>query len=335
MPNIVLKSYDFRRAREKTWRELDRLIKQVEAAGIKSLSPNDLTRLPVLYRATLSSLSVARSISLDQNVVRYLESLAGKAYFCVYTTRTTLRDAVEEFFQSRFPTAVRRGRWHILIAGLCLLLGVIAGFTITVSNEDQFYTFVSADYAQGRGPTSSTAELREVLYKDDGGVTPALYTFATFLFTHNAKIGILSFALGFALGVPVIVLMFGNGLVIGAFVALYAGRGLTVEFLGWLLIHGTTELLAVVLCGGAGLVLAGSLAFPGRHTRLSELAKRGRMAGQIVLGAVVMFFIASLLEGLGRQLIHSTTLRGLVALGAAAFWARYFARAGRGRLHEG
>jgi len=324
MPDFKLKSYEFRRERERTWRELEALVARAEDVGIRSLSSRELLRLPSLYRSTLSSLSVARSISLDRNVLLYLESLAARAYFLVYGTRAGFFEAVAAFFASGFPRAVRAARWHVLIAGLFLLLGVATGFVMTYGNQDWFYTFVPGEIAGGRSPTSSTEDLRAVLNETGGGVGETLYLFATFLFTHNASIGMLSFALGLALGVPTILLMFYNGLTIGAFMALYAGRGLSVEFLAWLSIHGTTELLAVVLCGGAGLVLAGGVAFPGRHSRLENLARDGRLAARIVIGAVAMFLIAGLLEGLARQLITETASRYLVAAVALIWWAVYF-----------
>ncbi len=335
LTGVRLKSYEFRREREGTWRELEALVVKAESSGIKSLSSEELLRLPSLYRAIVSSLSVARSISLDQNLLLYLESLSARTYFFVYGVRGSLADGVATFFGRRFPRAVRAARWHILTAALVLLLGVVTSFFITLNNEDWFYTFVPAEYAEGRSPASTTAELRAILFhtKDDtdGGVAETLYTFATFLFTHNAKIGMLSFALGLALGVPVIFIMFYNGLIIGAMAAVYERHGLSTELWAWLGIHGTTEMLAVVLCGGAGLVLGSSLAFPGRHSRLDTLAQNGRMASQIVIGAVAMFFVAGLLEGLARQLIADTTTRYLVAVGALIWWMLYFLRTGKDR----
>ena len=126
--------------------------------------------------------------------------------------------------------------------------------------------------------------------------------------------------------------MFKNGLTIGAFAALYANQGLSVELWGWLSIHGTTELLAIVLCGAAGLILGGSVAFPGRYGRLENLARNGRLASQIVIGAVGLFFVAGLLEGVGRQVIVDTTLRYLIAFGALILWAHYFLRVGKDRF---
>ena len=329
MSNDHLKSYAFRRDRERTWRELESLVAKTESGGVRALSPNEVMRLPGLYRATLSSLSVARSISLDRNVLDYLEALAARAYFCVYGARSGLPEAIARFFRSGFPGAIRAARWHIAISALCMVLGIMIGFTLVGQDDDWYYTFVPAELAGGRTPTASTESLRSVLYETGETSAEELNLFASFLFSHNAKIGMLCFALGFALGAPVVLLLVYNGLTLGAFLALYDSRGLLGEVSAWLLIHGVTELLAVIVCGGAGLVLAEALAFPGRHTRLANLALKGRMASRIVMGAVVMFLLAALLEGFGRQLINDPAWRYGIALTTLLFWSGYFSLAGR------
>lgn len=326
---VNLRSYEFRKEREGTWQELDDLVSKVESKGVKALTSKELSRLPVLYRATLSSLSVARAISLDQNVIKYLESLAGRAYFCVYGTRRHMREVVGEFFRYSWPNAVRKAKWQIALAGLAMFLGALTAFVMTVRDQDKFYTFVGGEYAQGRNPAASTADLKKGLYDGGGSASEALTTFAASLFSHNAKIGILSFALGFALGLPVFLLMFLNGTILGAFAGLYHERGLSADLWGWLLPHGVTELLAIVLCGGAGLVLANSLVFPGRYKRLQNLGKRGREAGVVVLGAVIMLFVAGLIEGIFRQTVQSMAIRYTVAISTAAFWIYYFGFVGR------
>ncbi len=328
-PGVALKSYEFRREREATWRELEALVAAAESNGVKSLLPEQKLRLPTLYRATLSSLSVARAISLDRNVVEYLESLSARAYFCVYGARSNPLKAIGRFFARRFPDAVRAARWPVLVSFLCMFAGFAVGFWLTTADAEWFYTFVSADMASGRTPTATTEELRQALFAGTARGPETLNLFATFLFTHNAKIGLLCFALGFAFGVPVALLLFYNGAVLGAFAALFAGRGLSVELWGWILIHGGTEFLAVVLCGAAGLVLGGALAFPGRHSRLANMAIRGRSAAVIAIGAVAMFLIAGVLEGFARQLVHDTAPRYAVAVVMVAFWAVYFTRTGR------
>jgi uncharacterized membrane protein SpoIIM required for sporulation len=329
MAQFRLKSHHFRREREANWRALDDVIGRAEKRGIRSLSPTELVRLPSLYFATLSSLSVARSISLDRNVVEYLESLSGRSYFLVYGARTDLWLAITDFFARRLPAAVRSLKGCFAIALSTFLIGVLAGYVLTAGNADWYYSFVDEDLAGGRTPTASTEYLRKGLFENDAGDTGALSFFATYLFTHNAKIGMLCFALGFALGLPTIILLAQNGLMLGAFLALYAGRGLAVELGGWLFIHGVTELLAIVLCAAAGLALGGAVAFPGTYSRLANLAETGRIAAQVVIGAIGLFLIAGLLEGLGRQLLNETSLRYLIAAASAVGWFLYFVFAGR------
>ncbi|MEO1473939.1 MAG: stage II sporulation protein M, partial [Pseudomonadota bacterium] len=102
----LLRSYRFREEREADWHKLDRIVTRAERSGVAALSDDDMTALPRLYRQAVSSLSVARSISLDQNVIGYLESLCTRAYFFVYGARTTLLERIATFFRSDWPAAV-------------------------------------------------------------------------------------------------------------------------------------------------------------------------------------------------------------------------------------
>lgn len=333
MADPLIRSYRFRAEREALWRDLETLVQRAETSGARSLRPLDLVRLPVLYRAAVSSLSVARAISLDASLLAYLENLATRAYFVVYGTRTSPAGAAGRFFTRRLPTAVRTARWHILAAALVMALGTLLGWVLTAGDLDWFYVFVDPGMAAGRDPGATAAELRQVLF-DGGTWEDELVAFASFLFTHNASIAILCFALGVVFGVPVVWLLLTNGMMLGAFCGLYAARCLEGELLGWLAIHGTTELFAIVLCGGAGFLLADGLVRPGRQTRLAALARRGRIAAELALGAVVMLFVAALLEGLGRQLVTSTGLRFAIGGLMLAFWLALFCFGGRGETGE-
>src|SRR6185369_6097951 len=59
-----MRSVEFRKEREATWQALEALIATADKDGLRTLGAEQLARLPHLYRATLSSLSVARRISL-------------------------------------------------------------------------------------------------------------------------------------------------------------------------------------------------------------------------------------------------------------------------------
>jgi uncharacterized membrane protein SpoIIM required for sporulation len=324
MSPLEMKSLQFRQEREAGWVALEHLVEKIEKRGIRSLSAEELSDVVMLYKSTLSSLSVARSISLDLNLLIYLERLSARAYLAIYGTRRSFGRTVVEFLFKRFPRTVRAFRWEMLLAASFFLSGLLAGFIMTLKDPDTFYAFVPHGLQQGRGPTSTTEELRSVLYFKKVGVIEQLWAFATFLFTHNAQIGILAFALGIAVGVPVFYLLFTNGQSLGAMAAVYHQHGLSLEFWGWILPHGITEMGAMVLCGGAGLMIARAVIAPGRHTRLGNLAVTGRQSGVVVLGCVFMFFTAGLIEGLFRQMVHGTFVRYAVGAVTLTCWMYFF-----------
>src|SRR6195256_3645395 len=103
MAELQLKSHRFRAEREADWRRLETLLNRVEKGGARKLNRDELVEMPVLYRQALSSLSVARAISLDQGLIGYLESLCTRAYFFVYGTRATLLERIVAFFARDWP----------------------------------------------------------------------------------------------------------------------------------------------------------------------------------------------------------------------------------------
>jgi uncharacterized membrane protein SpoIIM required for sporulation len=328
---LVLPSAEFRREREGSWRRLEHVLARAEAVGVRRLDGPDLVLLPALHRAAASSLSVARAISLDKNLLEHLEALCQRAHLVVYGVRRPFRETVTDFFAWRFPAMVRRFRRHLALAVVTMLLGAVVGWAETARDPERFYSFVDPEMAAGRDPQAGTEELRRGLYDGREHRSGALGYFASFLFQHNVRVSLLVASLGFLAGVPTFVLLFFNGLVLGAFGALFASRGLGWDFWGWVLPHGVTELLAVALAGAAGFAIAEGLLFPGRRTRRDALARRGREAGTVLVGVVLMLFLAGLLEGFFRQLVTVPVARWSVALFTAAGWFLYLGFAGRSR----
>jgi uncharacterized membrane protein SpoIIM required for sporulation len=318
----LLKSQRFRQAREDDWRRLERLMNKAERGSAAKLTDEEILAVPVLYRSTLSALSVARETSLDQDLIEYLETLSARAYFFVYGSRATFQERLAAFFRNDWPQAVRDLWRETLAAAALTLLGVLVAYWLVGQESQWFFSFVPGDLADGRDPSASAETLRASLggaRKDD-----ALSVFATFLFTHNAQVALVAFALGFALCVPTSLLMLYNGAMLGAMIAVFASRGLGLEFGGWLMIHGVTELFAVILAGAAGLKIGWAVAFPGDKRRLDAASDAGRTAGLVMGGVVVMLFFAGLLEGFGRQLIVNTAARYAVAAVTGLIWALYF-----------
>lgn len=323
---ISLRSVTFRGEREHVWRELEALVDRVEARGIDALSPEELHRLPTLYRAALSSLSVARAISLDRNVLAYLERLAARAHLAAYRPSygrlATLRDAVGRVF----PALLWRRRGLLALAATAMVLGGALGFGLTMADMDRYELLAGVD--PDRSPATSTDDLRDILYTSpDDGLSP----FAAFLWHHNGSIALGCVALGALAGIPVILLLLYNGLHLGAVVALYTSRDLGLELWLWMLPHGVTELLAIVVAGAAGLGLGRAVLFPGELKRGAALALAGRDAGALAVGAVAMLLVAALIEGYFRQLVQDLGVRALVSVAGLVFWIVYIGVLGRRR----
>ena len=321
--NVKLRSLRFRLEREASWQELERLLSEAERRRPTSLHEDDMIAIPTLYRAALSSLSVARATSLDQALIDYLEALCARAYFFVYGARMTLGEWVEHFFQVAWPNAVRSLWRETIVSFLLVFAGAATAYALVSSDPDWYSSFISSDMAGGREPTASTDFLRETIY-GDGNWEATLIAFATFLFTHNSQIALFSFALGFAFCLPTSLLMAYNGAILGAMFALFASRDLGYEFGGWIFIHGVTELFAVILAGAAGLRVGWSIAFPGDLDRIAAAEHAGREGAIVIIGVIVMLIVAGLLEGIGRQVVTSDEPRWLIAIGTAVGWGLYF-----------
>lgn len=326
-PHIAPRSVEFRRQREAEWTELDELSERVLARGLASLGEDELERLPRLYRAAVASLAVTRRTALDRALVVYLEALAARGYLAIYGTRRTRRGALWRALLDAFPARVRALRWELLASFGITALGTLVSFVLVSADPAWYYAFVDPALAAGRDPSAPTEELRSALYGADG--QEGLSLFASFLFVHNAGIGILCFALGFAAGVPTAYLLFQNGLMLGAFLALYASRDLLVPLLGWLLPHGIPEIGAVILCGAAGLALGRAMVLPGRQTVRRSLADSGRRASLIVLASVLLFAIAGVIEGVFRQVVTDDALRFSLAAFNALWLGAWLSLGGR------
>jgi uncharacterized membrane protein SpoIIM required for sporulation len=320
---ILVNASRFRAAHELDWQRLDGIVSRIERRGIGALTEKDLLMLPLLYRSALSSLSVARETSLDRALITYLEALCTRAYFQIYGVPNSFWSQLRDFFVRGWPQAVR-GLWRETLASfLFTLAGALAGFLLVLHDPSIFYSIIPDSLAGGRDPSASAEALRRTLYSE-GKEQDWLVTFATFLFTHNAQIAIFSFALGFAFAIPTVLLIVYNGLMLGAFLAVFAAKGLALQAGGWLFIHGTTEIFSIILSGAAGFRIGTAIAFPGRAARTDFAFAAGRQASVVMAGAVIMLILAGLLEGVGRQTILDDGIRYAVGGTMLIGWLTYF-----------
>ena len=107
-------------------------------------------------------------------------------------------------------------------------------------------------------------------------------------------------------------------------IAIFSEKSLGFEVGGWLIIHGATEIFAIILAGAAGMHIGKAVAFPGELSRIESASKAGGKASLLMAGVIIMLFFAGLLEGFGRQLITNDLVRYGIGLGTLTMWLLYF-----------
>ncbi len=323
---LRLKSQKFREARQGDWRALNSALDRVEKQGLRSFSVEDILNLPLLYRSAMSSLSMAQSISLDRNMVTYLQALCVRAYVYIYGPQTRIKDVLSGFFVRDWPRGVRKLWAEIALSFVLVVLGGVTGWMMC-AHDQSWYSIFMGDMGQGRTPGASREALLKTL--GSGDKEAMLSPFAVFLMTHNVGVAISAFAFGILFGIPTFILMVMTGVQMGALLWLFASKGLGLELAAWLSIHGTTEITAFTIAGACGFHIARRLMFPGDLSRRSALMQAGRLTGTVMIGVAVMLTIAGCLEGIGRQTITAWWLRFGIGGAMLTLWAIFFLGVGR------
>lgn len=320
--SAALRSDRFRLEREGEWRRLEDILARMERGGLKRIADDDLVALPALYRTAASSLSVARETSLDAATLAYLEALVQRAWFQVYGPRQGFVRWLRGFLMGGWSRAVRALWLDICIALFVMVAGTVVGWLLVARDEAWYYRLFPAGGGDARVPGATREQLLESLSHDEGAY--GLAGFAAQLFSNNSGVCILAFALGFAFGIPSLLLLVHNMALLGALIWLFNGQGLTVELAAWLSVHGTTELFGILLSGAAGLHIGRAMAFPGKLPVLESAAAAGRRSAVVMVGVVIMMIVAALLEAFPRQLVEDTGSRFIIGGTMLIIWLSYF-----------
>lgn len=281
---------------------------------MRSPTAAEVDQLVRLYLRVSSQLTTARRRYADPNLLVHLNDLVTRANAQVHGTRTSSWAALRDAALITFPAAVWHARRQIGVAA-AVFLGAWAITAVWVANSPAVLDVAIPPEVRA----AYLAEDFENYYSSQ----PAA-AFASQLFTNNARVGILAFALGPFLGLPTLLLLAYNGLNVGVANGAFASVGQQRLFWGLILPHGFLELTAIMVAGGSGLELGWSIVSPGARTRADALAETGRRAVVIVMGLVPTFLLAALLESWVTPSDLPTALRvgtGFVVWVAWLVWA--------------
>jgi uncharacterized membrane protein SpoIIM required for sporulation len=314
--------------RQREWDRLDALARLVQSRGLRRVPPEELAQLSPLYRDVCADLSRAQAARYGAPLIDYLQGLTAAAHTVVYGHArgrfnvvgqgSALRVALEAF-----PRAVRR---HRLAMGIALLLFFLPFF------GGLFATLADPSFALRIVPEAQLRPLVEA-YKEGfaaGRGAGADALMAGFYVNNNVGIALRCFATGLTFGAGSAFYLVENGLATGAIMGYVAAKGAGGNILTFVVGHGSLELGAIVLAGGAGLALGWSIVSPGDRTRLASLQAAARSVVVIVFGAAVMLFMAAAVEGFWSSSSLPDVVKRSVGVFMFVIVTAYLTFAGRG-----
>lgn len=275
--------------REPNWKRLDALLRQVEKKGLKSLRAEEIKELASLYRSVSADLARARTQQVGNALVQDLQILTSRGYNRIYQgSRRQEWQAVVDFYRWGFPAVVQQTMGYIALATALFLLGAIAAW---------WYAWQDPTFMSLLVPESLITMVRDEHKLWMGRIVGIEPLASTGIMTNNIKVSFAVLAGGITAGVLTAYMLVYNGLHIGAAATLVGQNNLAYPFWAFVFPHGSLELPAIFLAGGAGFLLARAILSPGKYRRGDALRFYGVLASQLVFGIVPMLIIAGIIEG--------------------------------------
>lgn len=310
---------------EPYWQRLGTLLKQAEAKGMKRFSAREVQEFSSLYRKVSADLSRARTREVGTVVIEQLTSLTQRSYTQIYQGKRQQNwSEVLAFYLWGFPTIVRETLPYVAVSTAIAILGGLIGWWYAWRDPTFLHTIVPPhilDLVQNKG---------ELWMGSIVGIEPLA---SSGIMQNNISVTILAFAGGMLFGIGTTFIMWTNGLSFGAIATLVAKYNLSYPFWAFVWPHGALELPAIFLSGGAGLLLARALLFPGQRRRVDLLRENGGKAVQIMFGVVPMLVMAGLIEGFfSPSPVVPSALKYLVGLALFSCLILYLSFAARPKI---
>ncbi len=285
----------FEKENQALWDQLAEVMDDLERPRSRRLlQPSALTDYPRLYRRLCSHYALARSRGFSPMLVEYLHRLVLRGHPLLYKRATEWVWRLLHFVLFGFPQAFRRHLGAFSLSSIFFLLPAVAMGTACYLQEDIIYSVM--DQNQVAQMESAYDPESESLGRSEERSSDTDFQMFGFYILNNISIGFRTFALGILVGIGTIFILIFNGIVIGGLAGHLSRLGYLETFWPFVSGHGAFELTAIVICGGAGLMLGRAVVAPGPEGRLETLKSVALEALQLVMGAALMLLVAAFIE---------------------------------------
>jgi len=303
------------------WDELGTLLARIENEPGRSMTLDEIKRLHYLYERCSADLSRLDTFSAEHSVRGALEALVSHAYAEIHETRAPLK------LRWRALAVALPRAFRLHLAAFALSLGVTllgSAFGVYALRADPHTKAIILPFSHLSGAPGERVHEEETAKRDR--LHDRKTSFSASLMTHNTQVTVFTAALGLTWGVGTVLVLFYNGVILGAVAADYIAGGQAVFLAGWLLPHGVIEIPSILLGGQAGFMLASAMiGWRGRSSRAARLRAVAPDLFAILAGAACLLIWAGLIEAFVSQ-YHQPVIpyAAKIAFGCCEFAALLF-----------
>lgn len=305
-----MKESDFVKQNNEKWAELETSIESDEK------NPQKISRL---FIQITDDLSYARTFYRNRSVRQYLNGLAQILFNDINGKERFTVKKIASFFTVNVPIAMYLARKSILLSLIIFSVCFAIGVFTSKADPDFAKEILGSGYIH---MTEENIEKGDPLAVYDTGSEMELFTRIA---ENNLRVFLLTFSFGILASIGTLLIIVINGVMVGVFQYFFIEKGLFWDSFLTIWTHGTLEIAAIIVGGGAGLILGSGLLFPGTYSRIEAFKKSARIGLTIVAGTVPIIFMAAFIEGFQtRHTDISDPLRFGFILMCFAFALFYF-----------
>jgi len=263
-------------------------------------------------------LSYARTFYPKSQTVRYLNQLTGRYFINIYKYRKRNKGRFLRFWKEELPLIMYEYRKTMMYSFIFMFAGVLLGI-FSLQQESGFANLIL-------GPSYVNMTLENIENGDPMAVYKDSHKESMFfgIATNNIRVAFLAFIFGIIFSAGTVYVLFANGIMLGVFQYFFYTKGLLATSAVTIWLHGTLEISAIIIAGGAGLILGNSLLFPGSYKRVTALQKAVKDALKVVVGLVPVFIVAAFIESYLTRLTEAPLYFKLIIIGLSALFIIWY-----------
>ena len=252
----------------------------------------------------IDDVSYAKTFYPRSKVTRWVNGIAAGIYQSIYQNRKEKYSRIFRFWRLELPLLFRKYHRIFLFTTVTFLIFIAVG-VFSARNDENFTRGVLGDKYVNETEANIDNGDPFGIYKDENPFT----MFVTIAF-NNIRVAFLSFIGGFLLGTTTLWLMWKNGLMLGVFEYMFFSKGLGMQSVMVIWIHGTLEISAIIIACTAGFILANGILFPGTYSRLISFKRGAKDAAKVLICLVPIFIVAAFFESYVTHLMSKTYEKG-------------------------